>query len=73
MIPALFEETHSSHLKDHRKVRVPVYFSSMTLDGLYNSIVLCLLVALGDVAEASNDSEMGSVTRQRNQSTIERG
>lgn len=41
---------------------MPVYFSSMTLEGLYNSIVLCLLVALGEVAEASKDSEMGSAT-----------
>jgi len=52
--------THSSHLKDHRNMRVPVYFSSTVFDGLYNSTVLCLLVALGAVAEASKESEMGS-------------
>lgn len=55
--------THSSHLKDHRKVRVPVYFSSTIFEGLYNSTVLCLLVALGAVADASKEFEMGSATR----------
>lgn len=39
---------------------IPVYFSSTIFEGLYNSTVLCLVIALGAVAEASKESEIGS-------------
>lgn len=52
--------TYVSHVNDHRKLRVPVYLSSTTLEGLYSSSVLCLVVALGAVALARSASESGS-------------
>ena len=52
--------TYSSHLKDQRKLSVPVCFNSTIDVGLHNSIVLNLLTAAGAAAVASNDSDMGS-------------
>jgi hypothetical protein len=56
----LVDLAHSSHLKLHLKVIVPVYLSSTTVVGLQSSSVLTLLVALGADAVIRSDSARGS-------------
>lgn len=55
---------HSFHLKLHRNDKVPVYFNSTIIVGLYSSSIFCFDVALGADTVTKSDSLIKSNQRR---------